>query len=317
MNFFVSLFVLLIVISPAIASSEDVLVSKDWTTVCREDVFDGTNECFLFGHSKSPSGKTLVLERNNNDEFVLVIINEEDAEREWSAQIDVTIKIDDNEAISTNGVASFRVKGYTQLVAKFSVMPKIIEQMKRGNHLHSRFFSSRSNKKVLDKFSLSGFSESLKKALSLDKRRPRSKIPEPVNNRNQSSLGATLEEWEAKHKLTDTSTHGKKYYDAGYTPEFWNNGKVSSIDADFEESLSFNKVGLMSKVHDLIPSDSVVLKKFQPFPSAHIIKYKSKSLSKKFSGKVFEGGESGVFYLSYSDSSDGKFTGFLLSVGSY
>ena len=175
MNIFRFFFVLLLATSPAIANAEGVLINKDWLTECQEDVFEGTTSCTLINHRASlDSERILVLERNHDDEFRLAILSEERVESGDVFTVHATIKIDENETISTSGPFEFRNERYAQVKFDYSGTDKIIEQMKSGNYIYTKLILG-TNLKILDKFSLSGFTKNLNKALSLDSRRPTSK----------------------------------------------------------------------------------------------------------------------------------------------
>ena len=175
MNIFRSFFALILAASPVIANAERVLVSKDWLTECQEDVFEGTTNCTLVNYKASlHSERVLVLERNHNDEFRLAILSEERGESGDVFTVHATIKIDENEIISTSGPFEFRNERYAQVKFDYSGTDKIIEQMKSGNYIYTKLILG-TNLKILDKFSLSGFTKNLNKALSLDSRRPVSK----------------------------------------------------------------------------------------------------------------------------------------------
>lgn len=204
------LLALLIITSSTIASAKTVSTNKNWVTNCTDNVFKGTSDCALLSRETSlNSNRTLLFERNNSNEFTLVILSPETAPRGLSTPTDVTIKVDRNRAISTHGVITYRNDGYAQLVANFSEIPEILEQMKRGSYISTKFFIDMGRQELVDKFPLFGFTKSLKKAFSLDKRRAKAETlrsAKPKLSSNQSKdekiIGQWLSTWGGNSKIT-------------------------------------------------------------------------------------------------------------------
>ena len=186
MNILKSLFALLLVTASATASAERVLVSKSWMTDCKQDV-EGKTRCELINNKTSlTSERKLSVVRDDTSDFMLVILSKKALGIKLPAAIAVTIKVDSNETISTTGMAISRDDGYTQVEANFIRMDEILEQMKRGNQINTRFYSKETKKEVQDTFSLSGFTKNLKKALSLDKRRTKSETKKLAKSKPSS-----------------------------------------------------------------------------------------------------------------------------------
>ena len=202
MNILRSLFALLLVTSSAIASAESVLVSKNWMTDCKQDV-EGKTRCELINNKTSlTSERKLSVERDDTSDFMLVILSKEALGIKLPAAIDVTIKVDSNEAFSTTGMVISRDDGYTQVEANFVRMDEILEQMKRGNQINTRFYSKETKKEVQDTFSLSGFTKNLKKALSQDKRRTKSEAKKSAKSGDAKIVGQWMENQGGAIKVT-------------------------------------------------------------------------------------------------------------------
>ena len=216
------LFALLLVTSQTIVSAESVLVSKSWMTDCKQDV-EGKTRCELINNKTSlTSERKLSVDRDDYNEFTLVLLSEERLEKGMSLPVEATIKIDNNQAISTTGVLSYRNERYAQFIANFSEIHEIIEQMQSGNYLSTDFSSFETNIKVMDKFSLSGFTRNLEKALSLDKRRTGSEATKSIRSKSFS------------HQSTDTKIVGQWL-------ETWGDGTKITIYKEGKELVWLNK----------------------------------------------------------------------------
>lgn len=152
-----------------LAFSETVLTSKKWQTNCEKDVFLGNSQCFIINHESSlNSGRSLMIQKGAADEFELIILEKGTLGLSPTTTIDVNIKVDKEEAITAKGVVSSRNQDYTQLAISVENFDLLLKQMKKGNFIYTKVPLQGTN--VMDKFSLSGFTKNINKALELEKR---------------------------------------------------------------------------------------------------------------------------------------------------
>ena len=156
--------------------AETVLIHKKWETFCLNDPFTEVSQCMLLSDQIGGVGRRLSLQREDDDEFVLYILDESVGEGLDSEQLtDVMIKIDSNRVLKTTGIARQRNPAIIELAIKLDDISSVISQMKKGNFMSTKVRFEGLNREYVDTFSLAGFTRNLKEAMLRDERRPKVK----------------------------------------------------------------------------------------------------------------------------------------------
>lgn len=310
--------ILLTISAPIIA--EDKAFS-DWLVQCKEDVFSevNTKECVMTSHSLS-GNYAIAIERGLAN-ILFINILERDSASEINgfqpiySEVDILLRTDKKTIFTKNpeGVRR-RNNDYIQfeVILNIHETDKLFGEMRKGSNLNVKInINEKKEIKILEKFSLKGFTKAINYYLYTDKRRFIAEDDREVflidHNKDKNIKYGTKEAFGISEKsLNENHDFTKKGIDGNIYGNIFEtviqDGYVKKIY--FTDDGKVNEKDMLNIAYSIIPDDSKLVRSFtdnelMTMKRKYLI-YNSKKLKDRFKKEEFFGGNPGEFSIIYS-----------------